>query len=241
MGFIHVQGLEKALILQLIEERTKNGIYQHLQDFIERVKPGIEQLNILIRIGAFRFSGKNKKELLWEANFLQKKSSKHSVDSLLFKEAPISFHLPALNHQPLDDAIDEIELVGFPLSNVFELVDEDPNKYLPADEIAKHLGKEVNVLGYLITTKPVRTIKNDTMYFHTFIDAEGDWLDAVCFPQTAIRYPVTGKGFYSMKGKVVEEFGVYTVEVNYCKKVGIKVRGQRANELMKKDGEVERK
>jgi DNA polymerase III alpha subunit len=91
MGFIHVQGLGKALILQLIEERTKNGIYQHLQDFIERVKPGIEQLNILIRVGAFRFLGKNKKELLWEANFLQKKSSKHSVDSLLFKEAPNHF------------------------------------------------------------------------------------------------------------------------------------------------------
>jgi DNA polymerase-3 subunit alpha len=51
------------------------------------------------------------------------------------------------------------------------------------------------VLGYLIVTKPVRTIKNDTMYFHTFIDAKGDWLDAVCFPQIAIRYSVTGKGF----------------------------------------------
>jgi hypothetical protein len=53
-----------------------------------------------------------------------------------------------------------------------------PNRNLPADEIEKHLGKEVNVLGYLITTKPVRTIKNDTMYFHTFIDAKGDWLNS---------------------------------------------------------------
>jgi DNA polymerase-3 subunit alpha len=44
IGFIHVQGLEEALILQLIDERTKNGNYQHLQDFIERIKPGIEQL-----------------------------------------------------------------------------------------------------------------------------------------------------------------------------------------------------
>jgi DNA polymerase-3 subunit alpha len=109
MAFIHVQVLEVALILGLMDERTKNGNYAHLQDFIERISPGIEQLNILIRIGAFRFSGKNKKELLWEANFLQKKSSKHSVDSLLFKEAPVSFHLPALNQQPPDDAIDEIE------------------------------------------------------------------------------------------------------------------------------------
>jgi hypothetical protein len=82
--------------------------------------------NLIFRIGAFRFSGKNKKELLWEANFLQKKSSKHSVDGLLFKETPVSFHLPALNQQPPDDAIDEIELIGFSTCNVFELADDNP-------------------------------------------------------------------------------------------------------------------
>jgi DNA polymerase-3 subunit alpha len=43
--------------------------------------------------------------------------------------------LPALNQQPLDDAIDEIELIGVPLCNVFELVDDASNKYLPANEI----------------------------------------------------------------------------------------------------------
>jgi len=223
----------------LIYERTKNGNYQHLQDFIECIKPGIEQINILIHVGAFRFSGKNKKELLWEANFLQKKNSKHTVDSLLFKDTLVTFQLPALNQQPLDDAIDEIELIGFPICNVFELADVDPNNYLPVDEIEKHLGKEVNVLGYLITTKPVQTIKKEMMYFHTFIDAKGDWLDTVFFPQTAMRYPVTGKGFYSMTGKVVEEFGVFTVEVSFCKKVGVKDRAQKANELLKKDKKVE--
>ena len=82
------------------------------------MKPALSDLNILIRIGAFRFPAKNKKELLWEANFLQKKNAKHTVDTLLFKEAPVSFHLLALNQQPLDDGIDEIELLGFPLCNV---------------------------------------------------------------------------------------------------------------------------
>src|SRR5687768_589357 len=52
--------------------------------------------------------------------------------SLIVKEAPVSFHLPALSQQPLDDAIDEIELLGFPLCNVFELVDNDRNTYLSA-------------------------------------------------------------------------------------------------------------
>ncbi len=48
------------------------------------------------------------------------------------------------------------------------------------------------------------------MYFHASIDAKGDWLDSIFFPQAANHYPVTGKGFYGMKGKVVEEFGVYS-------------------------------
>lgn len=42
-----------------------------------------------------------------------------------------------------------------------------------------------------------------------------------------------------MTGKVVEEFGVYSVEVTHCKKIGIKDRAQKANELMKRDKKVE--
>ncbi|MEP6616831.1 MAG: DNA polymerase III subunit alpha, partial [Ginsengibacter sp.] len=231
IGFVHIQGLEEKLAMQIIVERYRVGKYLHLQDFIERICPGIEQLNLLIRIGAFRFTLKNKKELLWEANFLQKKSSKHTAKGL-FIEKPVEFVLPDLEQHPLDDAIDEIELLGFPLCNVFELVDEDPSLYVPAADLKQHLGNDLSVLGYLVTSKPVNTIKNETMHFHTFIDVKGDWLDAIFFPQTSRYYPVTGKGFYSMTGKVVVEFGVYCVEVSYCKKVGIKDRNQYANSLI---------
>lgn len=239
IGFIHVQGLEELFVLQLIDERNKHGDYENLQNFIERIKPGIEQLNLLIRIGALRFTGRNKKELLWEANFLQKKNDKHTVNNLLFKDAPIKFELPFLPQQPLDDALDEIELLGFPICNVFELVDDVVQKYIPAAEIENCLGKEITVLGYLITSKPVHTIKHETMFFHTFIDYNGDWLDTVFFPQVANHFPVTGKGFYSMNGKVVEEFGVFSIDVSYCKKIGIKSRAQKANDLMKKDKHFE--
>src|SRR5207249_4468674 len=112
-GLIHLQGLEETFANLIIEERISHGPYLHLQDFIQRLKPGIEQLNILIRIGAFAFSGKNKKELLWEANFLQKKNKQHSTDGVLFQEKPVQFTLPLLKQHPLDDAMDEIELLGF--------------------------------------------------------------------------------------------------------------------------------
>jgi DNA polymerase III alpha subunit len=231
MGFIHVQGLEEQLMITVMENRKRLGPFFHLADFIDRISPGIEQLNILIRAGSFRFSGKTKKELLWEANFLHKKNASPSASGFLFREQPIHFHLPKLVQHPLDDALDEIELLGFPLCNIFELVQQDPLNFIPAGELPDCLGKEVSILGWLVTSKPVNTVSNQMMHFHTFLDSNGDWLDTIFFPDTSRYYPVTGKGCYSMKGKVVEEFGVYSVEVTECRKIGLRERSDFPNTL----------
>ncbi len=224
MGFIHVQGLEEQALENILENRKRLGEFADLADFIERNSPGIEQINILIRIGAFRFSGRTKKELLWEANFLHKKNASSSATGFLFREQPQHFQLPELVQHPLDDALDEIELLGFPLCNVFELSKEDPGMFLSARDIPQYAGKQVSVLGYLVTSKPVNTVTREIMHFHSFLDAEGGWLDCIFFPNISRYYPVTGKGFYAMTGKVVEEFGVYSVEVTESRKVGLKDR-----------------
>ncbi len=51
IGLIHVQGLEEAWVLHIIDERNKNGNYHLLQDFIERIKPGLftNPAHVLIR------------------------------------------------------------------------------------------------------------------------------------------------------------------------------------------------
>ena len=231
IGFIHIQGIEEKLMLATIKNRKHDGSFLDLADFIDRLNPGIEQVNLLIRIGAFMFTGKTKKELLWEANFLSKKNTRPSGSGFLFHEQPQQFRLPELSQHPLDDALDEIELLGFPLCNVFELSKENPMNFLPARDLSLFTGKEVSVMGYLITSKSVNTITNEIMHFHTFLDVEGEWLDCIFFPNTARDYPVTGKGFYAMKGKVVEEFGVYSVEVKECRKIGLRERNAFPNLL----------
>ena len=95
---------------------------------------------------------------------------------------------------------------------------------LPARELSGYCGQVVSVLGWLVTSKPVNTVTNETMNFHTFLDSEGEWLDTIFFPEINRYYAVSGKGFYSMKGKVVEEFGVYSVEVTECRKIGLRER-----------------
>lgn len=47
-----------------------NGEYTSLENFLKRIPIGIETLQILIFIGAFRFTEKQKHELLIEARFL---------------------------------------------------------------------------------------------------------------------------------------------------------------------------
>ncbi len=224
-GFIHIKGLQNKLIQSILDHRRANGPFLYLQDFIERIHPGLEQLNILISIGAFRFTGKSKKQLLWEANFLQKKSQPalHGSQSL-FNEPPLQFNLPVLIDTRLDDLYDEMEILGFTLSNPFELADEDPSAYIDARDFEGHIGKAVTVLVYFIARKHAVTKYNDEMFFGTFVDRHLDWVDTVHFPQTAQQYPLHTGGFYKITGKVVEDFGVYSLEVHRMMRVGYKQR-----------------
>jgi DNA polymerase III alpha subunit len=213
-GFVHIKGLQSSLIELLVNERQVNGPYQHLQNFIERTAVGLEQLNTLVSIGAFRFTGKTKKSLLWEANFFQKRSQPLLYQSpALFTEAPVEIQLPPLHDHPLDDLYDQMEILGFTLSNPFELVDDDPAKYTPASKMGEHVQKIITVLAYYIARKGVVTKNRDQMFFGTFVDSNLDWIDTVHFPDSAKNYPLHSGGFYRITGKVTEDFDAYTLEV----------------------------
>ncbi|MEI6949260.1 DNA polymerase III subunit alpha [Paraflavisolibacter sp. H34] len=223
IGFVHVKSLEKESVVRLLHDRGRGGPFAHLQDFIQRTGIHAEQLNILIRVGALRFTGKNKKELLWEANFLQKRVKQGApAAGLLFEEPPVAFRLPELHHTAREDAMDETELLGFPLCDPFALADTGGAAFDAAAGLCAKVGWEVNVLGYYVTQKPVRTVKGEVMFFGTFLDPAGDWIDTVHFPAVANRYPLGGKGFYHLRGTVTDDFGVYSIEVTWMRKVGVK-------------------
>jgi hypothetical protein len=83
------------------------------------------------------------------------------------------------------------------------------------------------MVGYVVTTKDTRTIGGQPMHFGTFYDSCGDVFDTVHFPNIAIRYPFRGRGFYFLSGKVVEDFGVGMVEVDFMEK--LPMTGPRGN------------
>ncbi|HTD98812.1 MAG TPA: DNA polymerase III subunit alpha [Mucilaginibacter sp.] len=224
-GFIHIKRLQDKLIEQVLDERKINGPFLHLQDFIERIHPPLEQLTTLVSIGAFRFTGKSKKTLLWEANFLQKKNKDHyALAPPLFKEKPHNFQLPELADHAIDDLYDHMEILGFPLTNPFSLADADPNLFVSSNDMPAHRGKTISVLAYFIDRKHVTTKKNTEMFFGTFIDSELNWIDTVHFPDVVAKYPLHDAGFYKICGKVVTEFGVDSLEVRHMEKIGHKHR-----------------
>jgi len=213
MGFVHIAGLESTLAANITAERERNGPFQSLHDFVERIQPSMEQLVILIRTGALRFTGMGKQSLLWEAHMLA--GRKQTVPAVpLFSQPVRQFTLPALVHNPLEDAYDEIELLDFPVSmSYFDMLQTGFRGEISADGLGESIGKTLRMAGILVTIKYVRTIKNEIMHFATFIDHRGEFFDSVHFPDIAREFPFRGRGVYLLLGKVVEEFGFPSLEV----------------------------
>jgi DNA polymerase-3 subunit alpha len=65
------------------------------------------------------------------------------------------------------------------------------------------------------------TSKKEKMYFGTFIDLKGQWIDTVHFPPSAKAFPFTGPGSYLIKGKVVEEYDFVSIEVMAMKRLAV--------------------
>jgi hypothetical protein len=122
--------------------------------------------------------------------------------------------LPTLDSSAIEEAFDQVELLGFALCSPFGLVKEPLQNQLLASDFPKLLGEKITIYGYLVTRKETRTIKGDSMNFGTFLDQKGEFIDTTHFPQVAKAYPFRGRGIYRIIGRVVEEFGFYSMEVD---------------------------
>ena len=222
LGFIHIGELERQVAKEIEPERQRGGEFRDLEDFISRIRIGIQQLILLIRINAFRFTGKTKSALLWEAHMLLGKKDSADLQDQLFRLPRKKFTLPDLYSSRVEDAFDEVEILGFPVSiTFFELLQTKFRGEIKARDLSRSVGKKVRMVGQLVTIKYVRTIKREWMHFAAFLDDQGEFFDSVHFPQSLKHYPFKGYGVYLILGKVVEEFGFPTIEVEKLAKLPI--------------------
>ncbi len=217
IGFIHLSQLERATASKIVAERSRGGTFRSLGDFTDRVDIGSSQLDLLIRIGAFRFTGMTKCQLLWEKNavFNPKMPKGMAMGmELLFDDGHETFDLPELAEGEYDQAFDEIELLGFPLRPPFDLLEKNgPYTNAFAAQLKGLVGRMIVIEGYYVCRKDVRTVKGELMYFGTWLDREGHFFDTTHFPAFVKLSPFRGKGIYRIEGKVAEEYGFPSIEV----------------------------
>jgi len=222
LGLGNVKSIESEVRQLILHERERNGPFQDLQDVLKRVPLHVEQVRLLIRVGALRFTGKSKPALLWELTLLHRPATVSTTGDLFITKVEEP-RLPDLQHYPLADAYDELDLLGFPLCDPFTLVD-NPGEVPHVPRILKrdmhaHIRQRVSMLGYLIHVKATDTRHGQRMTFGSFIDTAGDFWDSSQFPDVAARYSFRGRGVYRLTGVVEEEFGHVALRTQYFEKL----------------------
>jgi len=219
MGLMHLDGLESKTALRIVADREANGDYKSLEDFINRIPIGIEGIQILIFIDAFRFTDRTKNELLVVARLILVNFRPENRNLMLLHEPVKEYKLPVLQRSRFEDAFDEIELLGFPVScSPFDLLLTKFRGDVLAKDLNNHHKKTVRMLAYLISRKQVPT-KIGAMYFGTWIDAEGEFFDTAHFTNSLQKYPFRGGGCYLLLGNVEVDYHFPTITVTKMAKM----------------------
>jgi len=222
LGFSLVKGLARESIERMLAIRDREGSFIDWEDAARRSALKPDSLQILVRIGAFRFSGRNTPELMWRMNAL--KQAREPVAKGLFCPDMHEVLLPELNPLPQAERRAQFELLGFCLESPFGLIRPDVLRETDFDIHAGLLpvfvGRTIVCLGYLVSLKPVRTRDGKRMFFGTFLDCTGEFIDTVHFPGTfKDNTPVAGIAVYRIQGKVVDDLGTFLIEAQSVEKL----------------------
>ena len=218
LGLGYLKELELETIRDILENRQFFGAFQSLNDFLDRVPIAVDQLGILLKVNAFRFTGEDKHHLLWKAHFKINSMKRQLRHPSLFKHPQREFKLPELVHSQLIDAYDQLEVLGFNLFNHFQLLKNPMQPAVQAADLPMHIGKKVYIYGDLIVTRKVRTSNNKYMSFSTFYDSKLQVFDSVQFPQEAANYPIRSKGIYLCYATVVEEWDYVAIQIHWLQR-----------------------
>lgn len=225
LGLQQVKGLSAETAEAIVRERP----YESLGDFLGRVPAARDEVESLVKAGAFACLGRTRPELLWELRLLAASPAAGAAGAREAGARVTATRMPAaldlvralprisdydLSHrialelETLDLAVSAhpLAIFGERLENARREIGVVTSRDLPGC-----VGREVGIVGWKVTWKSTRTSDSaEEMIFVTFSDEWGRF-EATFFPEAyrrSARLLFRGPGPFLVRGRVESELGV---------------------------------
>lgn len=188
-------------------------------DFLLRTSFAQTEIETLIKCGACDAFGMSRPQMLWLLKALfPAAASRRGRAGLIGSEILQTPRVPRLRDYTLEQKLFwEMQCLDIAVS-AHPLYLFKPWKkakgFVPAQHLRDYHGEYVQVIGWLVTTKPASTRKNERMLFASFEDT-GCLYETTLFPRAYQRFAgqLVNRGPYVVSGIVDEDHGVFTVTV----------------------------
>jgi DNA-directed DNA polymerase III PolC len=196
-----VKGLSERLTDRLLSV-SRDGKFTTLADFFHRVRPSGEELEAMIRAGAFDSFGEPRTRQFWSAQYLLRTfgGSGHAGQSWLIPPAdPATLpQIPVVEPTRQERLQSESDLFGFTVTGhpleLFQDVAWDT--YCPVNRLAAFVGQTVQVCGLVVEQRIHNQATGEPMKFLSLADWTGI-VETELFAKTyknyglaTVRYPV---------------------------------------------------
>jgi DNA polymerase III alpha subunit len=169
LGFRYLKNLGEAAWKRLEEEHAA-GEYRSLWDFWRRTRLGKEQIESLIRVGAFAWTGLHERQLLWQLGTFYQPLSSQLPLALGFNEA-----IPGLDEMNPHERIGaDLSFIGLAVRGAsMDLVSDQLHEGITPSHLLKEKrsGERVSVAGLVAVRQSPETAKG--FVFHTLEDYHG--------------------------------------------------------------------
>jgi DNA-directed DNA polymerase III PolC len=196
-----LKGLSERTKTALLDEHER-GRFKSLEDFYRRVFPSGEEIESMVRVGAFDEFGESRTRQFWRTQVLQRSFGNLAEPGQGWLLPPPG--LDRLPETPLDEPTLrerlewETDLLGFAVSaHPLKLYDGTAwDTYCPVSRLGEHIGQKVVACGLIIEQRTFHQVTGEPMKFLTLADWTG-MVETEMFALTyrsyglaVVRYPV---------------------------------------------------
>ena len=208
LGFYTVKGLMSDFIHFILDDRRQFGKYDSFVHFVERMPEKfrkIDQLNLLIEVGAFDQFKQNRATLSYNLKTILKTVGYNGALISLFERIEPNIHSQEewdlLTILEKEKNILGFNLSGHPLDAYEELYNQD---LLTIDDVKQQpVPAHIQTIGLISSSRVIRTKTQELMAFLTLSDAY-DEIPVVVFPSNYAKYQqwIIDQELVAIKGKL---------------------------------------